>query len=326
MPSQRAMIWLLSVSACGGVVTAVGAVRWRRNSLRWMPVSRLSRLSVCARRPRSRSLRATSTNRSRSRSASTGNVMPRSIASRTSGRSSRARLGRRSGAAGADGGETTWIRYHTHVGVIPTNRRRAGSMLDIRLAGGLGPRGKHSHTRSANVLFERQKDAPMQLLVVEDNPSIRELLLELLDSAGYAASGAASIAEGLALLGRCAFDLLILDLELPDGDGRRVLRQLRRAGSALPVIVCSGEAQMPACARPVRRRRRCLPRQAVLVGRVAGPHPRPAAPRAGAPGRRPRHRRAGLRRAGVRRVRRDALPAIAGRASQNSAAQSASAC
>ena len=88
----------------------------------------------------------------------------------------------------------------------------------------------------------------MRLLVVEDNPSIRELLLELLDSAGYAASGAASIAEGLALLGRCAFDLLILDLELPDGDGRRVLRQLRRAGSALPVIVCSGEAQMPACA------------------------------------------------------------------------------
>jgi DNA-binding response OmpR family regulator len=88
----------------------------------------------------------------------------------------------------------------------------------------------------------------MRLLVVEDNPNIRELLLELLDGAGYVVDGAANIEEALARLGRTAFDLLILDLELPDGDGRRVLRHLRRRGSAMPVIVCSGEAHDGACA------------------------------------------------------------------------------
>jgi DNA-binding response OmpR family regulator len=88
----------------------------------------------------------------------------------------------------------------------------------------------------------------MRLLVVEDNPNIRELLLELLDGAGYAADGAANIEEALTRLANAAFDLLILDLELPDGDGRRVLRHLRRRGSAMPVIVCSGEAHATACA------------------------------------------------------------------------------
>ena len=73
----------------------------------------------------------------------------------------------------------------------------------------------------------------MRLLVVEDDPTIAEPLQRGLMREGFDVDLAATGAEALAA-GEC--DLVLLDLGLPDIDGRDVCRQLR-ARSGIPIIV-----------------------------------------------------------------------------------------
>ena len=77
----------------------------------------------------------------------------------------------------------------------------------------------------------------MKLLVVEDDPTLRGGLGRLLDRWGYAVEMAGAAAEALAWLERERFDLVLLDLGLPDGDGLAVCRQLRRLGSHQPMVL-----------------------------------------------------------------------------------------
>lgn len=77
------------------------------------------------------------------------------------------------------------------------------------------------------------------LLVVEDDPTLRELLAASLRFAGFAVSATASGAEALAIASRRPPDLVVLDVMLPDVDGFEVLRRLRNGaapGRAVPVL------------------------------------------------------------------------------------------
>lgn len=69
----------------------------------------------------------------------------------------------------------------------------------------------------------------MKLLVVEDDPPLQAALLRLLGRWGYAAELAATGAEAMGWLERELFDLVLLDLGLPDRDGLSLCHQLRRA-------------------------------------------------------------------------------------------------
>ncbi|MFI6028696.1 response regulator transcription factor [Amycolatopsis magusensis] len=76
------------------------------------------------------------------------------------------------------------------------------------------------------------------LLVVEDDPTLRELLAASLRFAGFAVSATASGADALALAASRPPDLVVLDVMLPDVDGFEVLRRLRAgAGPARTVPV-----------------------------------------------------------------------------------------
>ena len=77
-----------------------------------------------------------------------------------------------------------------------------------------------------------------RILVVEDEATIREGLVDRLAREGYQAIAAETKAEGIAALER-APDLVILDRRLPDGEGLDVLRALRAHGLGAPVIVLS---------------------------------------------------------------------------------------
>jgi two-component system, OmpR family, KDP operon response regulator KdpE len=77
-----------------------------------------------------------------------------------------------------------------------------------------------------------------QLLVVEDDERIRSALIRALRERGHAVSSAASALAGLQLAVDERPDLVVLDLGLPDLDGRELLRMLR-AVSAVPVIVAT---------------------------------------------------------------------------------------
>ena len=77
----------------------------------------------------------------------------------------------------------------------------------------------------------------MRLLVIEDEPELSRLLYDALARAGFAVDRAQDLATAHDHLRVVQYDVLILDLGLPDGNGLGLLRGLRRAGSAVPVLI-----------------------------------------------------------------------------------------
>ena len=75
-----------------------------------------------------------------------------------------------------------------------------------------------------------------RLLVVDDEPSIRELLTASLRFAGFDVMPAADGAEALRLAEQYRPDLVVLDIMLPDLDGFTVTRKLRERGRDVPVV------------------------------------------------------------------------------------------
>ena len=75
-----------------------------------------------------------------------------------------------------------------------------------------------------------------RILLVEDEEPIRDLVQTALRFTGFTVESAGSGAEGLAMARNGAWDLLILDVNLPEIDGFTLCRKLRDAGDNVPVI------------------------------------------------------------------------------------------
>ena len=79
------------------------------------------------------------------------------------------------------------------------------------------------------------------LLIVDDDPDLREVLAEQLQLQNeFMVIQAASGTEGLEAVKRAHVDLVLLDVGLPDGDGRQVCRQMRSGGLKAPIIMLTG--------------------------------------------------------------------------------------
>ncbi len=70
---------------------------------------------------------------------------------------------------------------------------------------------------------------------MEDEPELGRLIRDALERAGFAADLAVDLADAEEHLRIAAYDALVLDLGLPDGDGLSLLGRLRRGGAGLPV-------------------------------------------------------------------------------------------
>lgn len=79
-----------------------------------------------------------------------------------------------------------------------------------------------------------------KILVVEDDPTIQEMLKECLEKANYQILSAFSGTEGKLLLQQTAVDLILLDLMLPGMTGEALLANIRQL-SSVPVIVISAK-------------------------------------------------------------------------------------
>lgn len=77
----------------------------------------------------------------------------------------------------------------------------------------------------------------LPVLIIDDEEAMRDSASQVLAGEGYAPSGAATARAGLALFNRENFELVFLDLRLPDGDGLKVLRKIKEASPETPVIV-----------------------------------------------------------------------------------------
>ena len=77
----------------------------------------------------------------------------------------------------------------------------------------------------------------MRILIVEDDRALASGLKRSLASLGYAVDHEADAADALGLATREAYNLVVLDLGLPNGSGYDVLRAIRRAGLKTPVMI-----------------------------------------------------------------------------------------
>jgi DNA-binding response OmpR family regulator len=78
-----------------------------------------------------------------------------------------------------------------------------------------------------------------RILVVDDEPHIRGMIIRALEGAGYTIDSAADGRAGLSLALSGSYELVILDLVMPLGDGREIIRHLRRERPGSPVLVLS---------------------------------------------------------------------------------------
>jgi two-component system, OmpR family, KDP operon response regulator KdpE len=85
-------------------------------------------------------------------------------------------------------------------------------------------------------------ETPATVLIVEDDKEIRRFVRHALETAGIRVHEAETLQRGLIEAGTRKPDLVILDLGLPDGDGRDFIRELR-AWSTLPIIVLSARIE-----------------------------------------------------------------------------------
>jgi len=75
------------------------------------------------------------------------------------------------------------------------------------------------------------------ILLVEDNEAIQQLNKELLEEEGYNVCLAMNLAEARESIKQSAPNLIVLDIMLPDGSGLDFLKELRRVGSDVPVLL-----------------------------------------------------------------------------------------
>jgi len=76
-----------------------------------------------------------------------------------------------------------------------------------------------------------------RLLIVEDDPEMRDLLRKVLEKEGYQVSVAADSREATACLSRIPFDLVVTDMLMPDDGGLELLQVIRETRPSLPVII-----------------------------------------------------------------------------------------
>ena len=92
-----------------------------------------------------------------------------------------------------------------------------------------------------------------RILVVDDDPNIQEVLTTLLESAGYTASAAGNAAAVQAALSGQQAEVVLLDLQLPDGHGLDLLPVIKKQWPDSEVIVLTGVATFEAAVEATKR-------------------------------------------------------------------------
>lgn len=83
----------------------------------------------------------------------------------------------------------------------------------------------------------------MRILVIEDEPALRERLLEQLRSLDYVGEGAGDGEEGLYLATEYAYDCAVVDLGLPKLSGIDLIRRVRELGLAFPILILTARGR-----------------------------------------------------------------------------------
>ena len=86
----------------------------------------------------------------------------------------------------------------------------------------------------------------MRVLLIEDDPMLGDAVRGHVASLGYGVDWVQRLGDARDALTTVVYELILLDLNLPDGSGLELLRGLRRQGSAVPVIILTARDQIAA--------------------------------------------------------------------------------
>jgi len=89
-------------------------------------------------------------------------------------------------------------------------------------------------------------DSPAEILIVDDESTIRELLTRALRQAGYNIHTAADGEIALEHFQAHTFDLIITDLKMPRMDGEQLVQRVRALAPHIPVLVLTGHGSVEA--------------------------------------------------------------------------------
>jgi len=94
-------------------------------------------------------------------------------------------------------------------------------------------------SRPVRCIIAVQAVTPMKVLIVEDQPRLGQFLKQGLTESRYTVSWVRTCAEANDAIAESGYDVVVLDLGLPDGDGLDLLRAWRRSGFSEPVLILS---------------------------------------------------------------------------------------
>lgn len=88
--------------------------------------------------------------------------------------------------------------------------------------------------------MRKQPGKSHYLLIVDDDPAVREVLATLLVEEGHRCATACDAPTALAMLEGEPFDLILSDLKMPGGDGLWLLEQVRSLAAPVPLVILTG--------------------------------------------------------------------------------------
>lgn len=86
----------------------------------------------------------------------------------------------------------------------------------------------------------KETSAPHKILVIDDEPELRELMKDVLEDEGYQVCCAGSGADGIVLTAQEHPELILLDMRMPEMDGIATLRRIRETDDQVMVIILTG--------------------------------------------------------------------------------------
>ena len=92
-----------------------------------------------------------------------------------------------------------------------------------------------------------------KILVIDDEKSIRNTLKEILSYEGYEVTEAQDGSEGIKLVEKEKFDIILSDIKMPKMDGIEVLEKLQELAPETPVVMISGHGNIDTAVEAIRK-------------------------------------------------------------------------
>lgn len=126
-----------------------------------------------------------------------------------------------------------------YLDMVPLTVRRKAKSEEIPSIK-IGNRLRFDKQQIDRWLLGRSNGRPVQILVVDDEPLVGQLFKDSLNELGYQVTATLSSIEALELLNTRHFDLIFLDLLIPELDGAELFRRIRQMDKDVPVAIITG--------------------------------------------------------------------------------------